>query len=195
MGNMASPLSWLLLITLSCTLLICCSATSEEDPKADNQSLLWSLVPCSFIFCHSIVFIDVYLGTCGCRSIQCTWGTFQRVIFQHQLFILTCYNKCLAGYQSKIITKYIIGIKFSKKLGQNGTLTYENYPLSMITEAIPKILFIQQENTYKHKEKRMLIIVYINCWPNFSSELHSTVEHRNIYSTATREASMGLSQS
>lgn len=52
MGNMAFPLSWFLLITLSGTLLISCSATSEEESKADNESLLWSLVPCSFILCH-----------------------------------------------------------------------------------------------------------------------------------------------
>ena len=48
-GNMASPLSWLLLISLACTLLISCSGATDKDRKADNLSPVFLLL-FSFLF-------------------------------------------------------------------------------------------------------------------------------------------------
>ena len=59
MGSMASPLRWILLISLACTLLISCSGATDKDRKADNLSRIFFFFFFFFCICdHYCVYLS-----------------------------------------------------------------------------------------------------------------------------------------
>ena len=55
---MAPPLSWILLITLACSLLVTGSNVFEEDREVDHSFLLLALLPCLFLLFFFYSFIE-----------------------------------------------------------------------------------------------------------------------------------------